>query len=303
MIDPKELARTFERISKEKIVTLLTDELTEVIKPTIVSSHQQKKKTSSKKDNNATTQRTLKKLLRSCFSADYGPTLCDHCLAISGLDPTMKVGSNILSDKNAMDNLVEKLVKVFSEADEILLGFQQTISKGYIITKEFDFKVPASSSTAVPTASTDLELPSSSEELTANYAEFQPYLFAQYQNIPNQSAIPFPTFNAALDEYFSKIESQKNVLKSQQAQAQASKKLASVKSGHETQIAGLARLYELSIESAQAIEENLDVVDEVIKTLRGFIASGIDWIDLDNLIKVICKRYCFIFIYFLGRTT
>ncbi|RKO85570.1 hypothetical protein BDK51DRAFT_22403, partial [Blyttiomyces helicus] len=49
-------------------------------------------------------------------------------------------------------------------------------------------------------------------------------------------------------------------------------------------------LQEESIKVAEAIEANLQLVDSVIQTLRSFIASGMDWTDLGELVKDEAKK-------------
>ena len=49
--------------------------------------------------------------------------------------------------------------------------------------------------------------------------------------------------------------------------------------------AQLSAAIALSVEKAHAIEQNLDIVDEVLQALRAALATGTDWADLNRHIK------------------
>ena len=68
------------------------------------------------------------------------------------------------------------------------------------------------------------------------YDEFHPFEFAQ---LKNKSHKVFATFNQAVDEFFSSIESQKSELQVNQKEKAALKKLENIKLDHERRLKDL----------------------------------------------------------------
>ncbi|KAJ3042636.1 hypothetical protein HDV00_006915 [Rhizophlyctis rosea] len=226
---------------------------------------------------------TLKKFVRDKLGPDYGPALIEHCIARSGLDPNMKVGEDL--DLTPESSHVAALLKAFQEGDAVVESCMKQPPKGYIVVKGYGKKSGGENDT--PTA-TDGN--AAQKEFTA-YDEFHPYPFSQF--LPpafETDPLEFPTFDKAVDEFFSKLEAQKLEIRARQAEASAAKKLESVKAGHINQVKGLEMMKEESTKCAQAIEASLQGVDAVINTVRGFIASGMDWVDLSELINDEKKR-------------
>ncbi|KAJ3191313.1 hypothetical protein HK101_007892 [Irineochytrium annulatum] len=208
---------------------------------------------------------TLKRLLREKFGPDYGPALVDHAIAHSGVDPTTKMVA-VLGGEVA--GMFEKLLAGFKHADSIVLGVVDGSMKGGWITS---------------TIHNSVKLAGSQQENLILYEEFIPYLFDHLPTSPEP--IGFPSFDKATDIYFSHIESQKLSLRARQAEQTAQRKLENVKQAHENQIKGLEHQFEKSTQTAATLESNAELVETVLSTIRDFVASGIDWVDLWELIK------------------
>ena len=71
------------------------------------------------------------------------------------------------------------------------------------------------------------------EEEFASFVEFHPYLLRQHDEKP---LLEFATFDRAIDEFFSKLESQKIELKAVQQEKMAMKKLDNVRKDHEQRL-------------------------------------------------------------------
>ena len=71
------------------------------------------------------------------------------------------------------------------------------------------------------------------EEEFASFVEFHPYLLRQHEDRP---LLEFGTFDRAIDEFFSKLESQKIELKTVQQEKMAMKKLENVRKDHEQRL-------------------------------------------------------------------
>ncbi|RUS19638.1 hypothetical protein BC937DRAFT_87164 [Endogone sp. FLAS-F59071] len=113
------------------------------------------------------------------------------------------------------------------------------------------------------------------------YDEFHPFLYDQHTSKPFKE---FATFDAAVDEFFSAIESQKIDLKSRQQEEAAIKKLEAVRNEQEKRIKALESLQLSNERKAQLIELNLQMVDAAILIIRNAIASSMDWKELGDLV-------------------
>ncbi|KAJ3280006.1 hypothetical protein HK104_000994 [Borealophlyctis nickersoniae] len=227
---------------------------------------------------------TLKKVVREKLGPDYGPALIEHCVMRSGLDPNMKIPGEL--DLTPGSGHVAALLQAFTEGDSIIRECLQKPQKGYIFVRNYrDGKLEEENNDTTANPSDRDGTPDKQPDLIA-YHEFHPYPFSHF---PASGAaaepLEFPSFDKAVDEFFSKLEAQKLEIRARQAELSAAKKLESVKAGHTNQVKGLEMLQEQSIECARAIEGNLQGVDAVINTIRSFIASGMDWQELSELVR------------------
>lgn len=212
---------------------------------------------------------TLKKVIKEGLGPDYGTALSEHCILLSGLDPNLKIADLDLSPDSSQ---IAALLHAFQEGDKIIKSCMETPQKGFIVTREYTTDAPTS---PTPDPSTNLQA----------YEEFHPYPFIQFTTTPTLHQTEFPNFDKSIDEFFSKLESQKLQIRARQAELSSLKKLESVKQNHSNQVRGFEMMKEESVKCASAIEGNLGAVDGVISTLRSFIASGMDWIELEELVK------------------
>lgn len=115
-----------------------------------------------------------------------------------------------------------------------------------------------------------------------SYDEFHPFLYNQFANRKHKE---FPTFDSAVDEFFSAIESQKLELKTRRQEEAALKKLDSVRREQENRVQTLLNQQVTNVRKAQLIELNLNLVDAAITIIRNAVASQMDWQDLNDLVK------------------
>ncbi|TPX37091.1 hypothetical protein SmJEL517_g00927 [Synchytrium microbalum] len=233
------------------------------MEPAVTTTRNKKIVSAALKQKKKKKDTTLKKVIRDGFGSDYGSAVTDHILFKSRLDGSLKVPEDI--DHSEASPQIQALMTAFGDADKIVKACFDTPQKGYIILQQ-----PNSDS------------PQQQQTSSAIYDEFHPYLFAQFEN---RQYIEFQSFNLALDTYFSKIEAQKLEAKTRQAEINAQKRIEIVKAGHESQIKGLASQQEENQKIARAIEINMVDIDSLLQTLRSLIASGMDWKDLDKLVK------------------
>jgi len=201
----------------------------------------------------------LKKVINTNF--DYGPSLSEHAILQAKLDPNLKVSTELdtSEDSPQMKALLDSLM----EADKLIEAVGTTVPKGYIILKETNKKNEDGS---------NIEL----------YDEFHPHLYEQHKTRPFKE---FDTFDAAVDQFFSEIESQKIDMKARSQEENAAKKLEAAKREQMNRIQGLESLQLSNVRKAQLIETNLQMVDAAILIIRNAIATGMDWRELEDLVK------------------
>ncbi|CAI2185456.1 16484_t:CDS:10 [Funneliformis geosporum] len=92
------------------------------------------------------------------------------------------------------------------------------------------------------------------------------------------------TSTAAVDEYYSSMESQKLIIKQRNQEKAALKKLEAIKKEQYSRVENLQNAQLSNIRKARLIESNVDMVDQAILVIRNAIATSIDWKDLENLV-------------------
>ncbi|EGF84317.1 hypothetical protein BATDEDRAFT_8510 [Batrachochytrium dendrobatidis JAM81] len=178
------------------------------------------------------------------------------------------------------------LLNALKQGDDILSSSIDTPQQGYIVTSD--------SMVSQQLASSDTAQSSPTTTFTT-YQEFHPYRFEQFNQdrstslsaeLPKQTRfMEFVSFDKAVDEYFSKMESQRLEIRAHQAELAAVKKLENVKKSHQAQIQNFQSNVESNEQYAQAIESRLEDIDSVLRTVQSFLASGMDWKDLEDLVK------------------
>lgn len=107
-------------------------------------------------------------------------------------------------------------------------------------------------------------------------------MFAQHEDKPLKE---FESFDAAVDEFFSAIESQRLEIKRRAQEDHAQKKLDTVKMEHLGRVKGLEEAQQKNVLQAELIEANLEMCDQAIMIIRNAIATGMDWKDLADLVE------------------
>ncbi|GAN03148.1 nuclear export mediator factor NEMF-like [Mucor ambiguus] len=204
---------------------------------------------------------TLKKLLNIKF--EYGPAMIEHMILDADLDPNMKVATDFDTSENSP--MMQALLEGFNKGDELIESTKNVVPNGYIILLDEKNKPKTES-----------------EEQVEIYDEFHPFLYKQFAN---RQFKEYPTFDKAVDEFFSAIESQKLELKSRRQEEAALKKLEAVRKEQESRVQSLLNQQITNVRKAQLIELNLQMVDAAITIIRNAVASQMDWQDLQDLVK------------------
>jgi predicted ribosome quality control (RQC) complex YloA/Tae2 family protein len=204
---------------------------------------------------------------------EFPPVVLDHVFEVTGFDKTVQP-SEVLENEETLD----KLMAVFQEATKVLADITsaETVT-GYIVSKR--------SKKAAAEANGDGQ----TEEDKAKglmYDDFHPFKPKQLENNPDNVFLEFTGFNKTVDEFFSSIEGQKLESKLSEREEAAKKRLESARQEHARRIGSLQQTQESNVTKAQAIEANLDRVEEATAAVNGLIAQGMDWVEIERLIEM-----------------
>ncbi|EKG21221.1 protein of unknown function DUF814 [Macrophomina phaseolina MS6] len=201
------------------------------------------------------------------------PMLVDHAFASTGFDSSLKP-EQVLEDESLLDNLMKALAEAKNVDAEITSA---EIAKGYIVAKKTGQPAP----TEVSEEGSEEKAPA--EKLL--YEDFHPFKPKQFEADPTLTFLEFEGFNKTVDEFFSSIEGQKLESRLQEREENAKRKLEQAKQEHLKRLGGLQRAQELNIRKAEAIQANVDRVQEAVMAVNGLIDKGMDWIEIDRLIE------------------
>lgn len=195
-------------------------------------------------------QPTLKTVLGEALG--YGPALSEHIILDAGLVPNSKIRSDFKLESSDLQLLVEAVARFEDWLEDILYG--DRIPEGFILM----------------------------QQTSPIYDEFCPLLLNQFKS---RGSIRFETFDAALDEFYSKIESQRAEQQHKAKESSAVQKLNKIRSDQENRVVTLQREVEHCIKMAELIEYNLEDVDAAILAVRVALANGMSWEDLARMVK------------------
>jgi predicted ribosome quality control (RQC) complex YloA/Tae2 family protein len=199
-------------------------------------------------------------------TTEFPPVLIDHVLLEGGFEretqPDVVVGD---------DELLGKLMSCLERAKEVLQDITSAeVAKGYIVAKRKN----------------GAQEPKEGEQQQQGllYEDFHPFKPAQLAG-EGVEFIEYNGFNKAVDEFFSSIEGQRLESKLQEREDAAKRKIDQARQEQEKRIEGLQQTADLNVQKAQAIEANVERVEEAVAAVNGLIAQGMDWVDIGRLIE------------------
>lgn len=213
---------------------------------------------------------------------EFPPMLIDHALRVSCFDLSISM-EDILKEPTKMHSLM----LVLKEAQTVIGGIMSLKSpEGYIVAKRMAPPNPASKIEQAVATSSD-----STASTRVLYEDFHPFLPKQFEDNPDFTVLKFDGFNKTVDEFFSSIEGQKLEFRLSEREENAKKKLEAARQDHEKRLGGLQQAQEIHVRRAQAIEANLQKVQEALAAINGLIAQGMDWVEIARLIEMEQARY------------
>ncbi|KAL6190803.1 hypothetical protein ACLB2K_037197 [Fragaria x ananassa] len=279
---PIEICRTFERTTSAKLQEALTyskepdknepvkdseggNEASDAAKEKKGGKKGGKPVESSKKSGDAKAkQATLKNVLGDGLG--YGPALSEHIILDAGLVPNTKVGKDEKLDDNTLKLLLEAVAKFEDWLHDVISG--EKVPEGYILMQNKNSGKNGSPSE-----------PGSSVQI---YDEFCPLLLNQFKS---REYVQFETFDACLDEFYSKIESQRSEQQQKAKESSATQRLNKIRVDQENRVHMLRKEVDQCVKMADLIEYNLEDVDAAILAVRVALAKGMSWEDLARMVK------------------
>ncbi|CAD6583981.1 MAG: hypothetical protein ASARMPREDX12_001495 [Alectoria sarmentosa] len=235
-----------------------------------ITAHQKK---SNKRPGDA-----LRKALANSLS-EFPPMLIDHALRVAAFDRHTPV-ADVIKDPS----LRERLVAALGEAQRIVDSLASSaMCKGYIIAK------PAKPTSVVVQDPFLNDAKATGHSLM--YEDFHPFRPQQFENNPEITMLEFDRFNRTVDEFFSSIESQKLESRLTEREDNAKRKLETARLDYQKRLGGLQEVQELNIRKAQAIEANLQKVQEATVAVNALISQGMDWREIARLIEMEQERH------------
>lgn len=280
---PTEICRVFERTTTSKLHEAVTsskdldnDEFDKVNQDGKNASDAPQGKQSDKKggkssepskntsDSSHVKQALLKTVLGEALG--YGPALSEHIILDAGLVPNTKVSKDKNLDDDAIQVLATSVSKFEDWLQDVISG--DKIPEGYILMQKKTLGKDCSTSE-----------PGSSSQI---YDEFCPLLLNQFKS---REFVKFETFDAALDEFYSKIESQRSDQQQKAKESAAFQKLNKIRKDQENRVQTLKKEVDRSVKMAELIEYNLEDVDAAILAVRMALANRMSWEDLARMVK------------------
>ncbi|XP_062108859.1 uncharacterized protein LOC133819592 [Humulus lupulus] len=276
---PTEICRTFERTTIAKLQTALTtykepdsiesDKVNDSgIKVRATSKEKQGTHKGGKPSDGGARakQPTLKIVLGEALG--YGPALSEHIILDSGLAPNMKISKDSMLDDSTLQVLAQGVERFEDWLHDIISG--DRIPEGYILMQNKNLGKDGPSSE--PGTGSRIQM----------YDEFCPILLNQFKS---REHTQFETFDAALDEFYSKIESQRADQQQKSKEISAIQKLTKIRTDQENRVLTLRQEVDRSVKMAELIEYNLEDVDAAILAVRVALANGMSWEDLARMVK------------------
>ncbi|KPI34449.1 Ribosome quality control complex subunit 2, partial [Cyphellophora attinorum] len=208
----------------------------------------------------------IRKALSAGFP-EYPAHLLECAFYETKVDVTWPI-SAVSEDASKMGKIMQSLKQAESISESLHTGPW----RGYIVAKLKEGTQPPEDGTQ----------PSRDDLL---YDDFHPFRPKQFDSKPGAHVVEIEGFNAAVDDFYSSVESQKLSSRLTEREETAKRKLQSAKDEHDKRLGALQYVQEIHIRKAQAIEANTHRVEEACAAVNGLIAQGLDWVNISKLIE------------------
>eukprot|EP00428_Durinskia_dybowskii_P082266 CAMPEP_0170439762 /NCGR_PEP_ID=MMETSP0117_2-20130122/45962_1 /TAXON_ID=400756 /ORGANISM="Durinskia baltica, Strain CSIRO CS-38" /LENGTH=1526 /DNA_ID=CAMNT_0010700115 /DNA_START=162 /DNA_END=4743 /DNA_ORIENTATION=+ len=224
--------------------------------------------------------------------AACGPEVLDHCLLQARIKPSSRVDT--ISDMPGED--VERMLSELSDANRITERLNTPGLPGFIVYKNIaPCKATPSDQTTTSTHSGNGDFSAvagnkegGTREVNTHtqdsleFIEFLPMLFEQHSG---RQVLTYPSFDEAVDEYYSKIEGQRLAREAQAAEIAAEKKIEKIKRDQEKMRKSLITQQERMQRGASLLETYAEEVDKVALVINSALGAGMAWEDIGEMVK------------------
>jgi predicted ribosome quality control (RQC) complex YloA/Tae2 family protein len=214
-----------------------------------------------------------------------GPEVLDHCLLMAETKPSLRVEALEGMSEEAVSRMLGELAQAHLITDKL----NTPGMPGYIAYKEPP--VSGVKASAVP-----LEKPAVTADTTGaaaasavpaidpslEFTEYLPMLLAQHMG---KKFLTLPSFDEAVDEYYSKLESQRLEREAQAAELAAQKKIDKIKRDQERMQQSLVAQQERMQHGARLLEAHAEEVDKVALVINSALGAGMTWEDIAEMVK------------------
>ncbi|WPH00092.1 Hypothetical protein R9X50_00291500 [Acrodontium crateriforme] len=211
-------------------------------------------------------------------TTEFPPILIDHALTVTGFDRETLPEQIVNSDE-----LLDKLLESLKEAQSVVQKITSVeTTKGYILAKQ-----------GKVSSRTENEETAGRDKTRASglmYDDFHPFKPAHLATDQSITFLEQDGFNKTVDEFFSSIEGQKLESKLQEREEHAKRKLDAAREEQAKRLDGLQQVQELNVRKAQAIEANVERIEEAVEAVNGLLAQGMDWEEVERLIEIEASR-------------
>ncbi|KAK5115462.1 hypothetical protein LTR62_001121 [Meristemomyces frigidus] len=205
-------------------------------------------------------------------TTEFPPVLLDHALYVTRFEKDLRPEQVVESEE-----LLEKLLVSLQEAQNVVREITSAeTTTGYILAK------PQKGEQQSEPVKDGEE---GQERSGLLYDDFHPFKPAQLAADPAITFLKYQGFNKTADEFFSSLEGQKLESRLHEREDNAKRKIEQARQEQAKRIEGLQSVQELNVRKAQAIEANVERVEEAVAAVNGLIAQGMDWIDIGHLIS------------------
>lgn len=184
----------------------------------------------------------------------YGNSIIDHILLSNGIDPKLSIlKSDKLPDVFFTYIQSDTLFNVINQCNNFYNDFDKTTTFNGINIKENEI-----------------------------YIDYQPFLLKQFENANIET---YDSFSGAVDAYYSHFDSSKIDKELVNTQTKITQKVEKIKNDQSSRIEELHTKILDSNAKAILIENNIELVDFTINTIRSYIAQSYQWDAIDRIIQ------------------
>lgn len=230
--------------------------------------------TSNELSNKKKEKNNLKRLL-SMKLPTIAVGVLENCLTEVSVNPSLSSTKfNTLSEDD-LHNILEAVNKAQKTCAELV---NRATVPGYIVAHKKKEQQPV---VELTTYAPDQKI---NDDLV--YEDFVPFKPTISEKDGEVQIIETASYNEAVDKYFSVLEATKLSQRFSNQELSALRKLEAAKSEKQKRVSGLTQVKEKNEILGTALQLNAERVEEACDAVKVLINQGMDWTDIEKLIKV-----------------